>query len=153
MRLFAGLDKNLNNSTDDDGGGVRYHPRIYPSESGTPALSDRPHSSHKSSTFTPLVLVSFCLLGIKPSSNSSSKATRRMSSFSVGSIHFAAIGKHTLEFIVLAIWVRSALFGDIEDAMSEMDVLQQYRRLGFGVSVFSWMKILAGMALDLASVV
>jgi hypothetical protein len=76
-----------------------------------------------------------------------------MSSFSVGSVHFAAIGKYTLRFIVLAIWVRSALFGDIEDAMSEMDVLQQYRRLGFGVSVFSWMKILAGMALDLASVV
>ena len=58
-----------------------------------------------------------------------------MSSFSVGSIHFAAIGQHTLGFIALAIWVRLALVGDTEDAMSEMDVLKPYRRLGFGVCV------------------
>jgi len=114
------------NAVNYDGGGLRYHPKIYPSESDTPAPSIRPPIPLVKAQPSPPSFPSFSLLGIRPSSNASSKATLRMSSFLIGSIQFSAIGRHTLQFIVLTILVRSALVADTEDAMSEVDVLQPY---------------------------
>jgi hypothetical protein len=102
---FAGIGKNLNNSDNYGGEGLSYHPSTYSSKSHTPAPSVRPLILLIKAQPSPPSSSSLSLLGIRPSSNASSKATRRMS-FSVGSIHFAAIGRHTLQFIVFTIFIR-----------------------------------------------
>jgi hypothetical protein len=122
--LFAGLGKSLNNTSNYDGGGTM----LLISESTRPSPT-HPHpafafpivfSSYKLHP-TPPLSSSLSLLGIRPSSNSSSNANRMLflSSVGVGRIApLAPVRRLALEFIVyrsMLFWLGGVRVGDNED--------------------------------------
>ena len=100
--VFAGFGKHSNNSSNYDGGGTRLlSQNLSVRVRYTRTQRSPSHRLLASCTRTPFVLVSS--FGVGSSSNNSSKGARRIST------PFAVIEWQTLDFIVLATWVRSAL--------------------------------------------